>query len=94
MSAARLPRPKEINNTAELQSISFSKILSKDISEIGRLTLACEVFGVFYLDLTDRTCSKMIDDLHQLQQIMTGWFSQPTEKKIKETENVSMPMGQ
>lgn len=93
MSAARHPQSEGVSNTAELQTVNFAKILDKDEAEIRRLTSACENYGFFYLDLTDRACSRVIDDLHQLKQIMTSWFSQPTEKKIRETETLSNAHG-
>lgn len=74
--------------TAELQTLSFSKLVARDESELRALLSACETYGFFYLDLHDWKSGEMLRDRDGTDAILEDWFRLPLEVKEK-TETLS-----
>ncbi|CAD0093578.1 unnamed protein product, partial [Aureobasidium vineae] len=68
---------------AELQTISFAKLASRDPEEQHRLMIAAEQDGFFYLNLLDAESKGLWDDYKNVLNIMASWFESPMEDKVK-----------
>jgi isopenicillin N synthase-like dioxygenase len=77
---------------AELRTIKLNYLLDYHEEEVMKLVLACQEVGFFYLDLTSSGSRKMLENLETSNAIMTDWFSQDLETKMK-TETVSRSHG-
>lgn len=74
--------------TADLQTLSFSKLVARDESELRALLSACETYGFFYLDLHDWKAGEMVRDRDATDAVLEEWFRLPLEVKEK-TETLS-----
>lgn len=91
-SAVPFPNQLSIPQSAELHTITFSKLLDQDDAELAKMISACQTDGFFYLNLLDKGSDKMFKDLDNLTQIMKDWFAQPADSKLQ-TETVSNAHG-
>jgi isopenicillin N synthase-like dioxygenase len=74
--------------SADLQTLSFSKLVARDESELRALLSACETYGFFYLDLHDWKSGEIVRDRDATDVILEEWFRLPLEVKEK-TETLS-----
>lgn len=84
MASTILPSPFPDDRpftTADLQTFSLVKLLSKDPEEVSRLLLAGERDGFFYLDLTAPESRGLWDDYHGVLAVMKKFFDLPLEQK-------------
>ncbi|EME78830.1 uncharacterized protein MYCFIDRAFT_43670 [Pseudocercospora fijiensis CIRAD86] len=68
---------------ARLETLSFTKLLSGDKAEMGRLLVSCQTDGFYYLDLRDWKDGQFVRLLDSLNRIMNEWFKLPLEEKEK-----------
>ncbi|KAI3319052.1 hypothetical protein HD806DRAFT_301268 [Xylariaceae sp. AK1471] len=78
------PAPEQ----AQLHTLKFSSLLTRDRDELANLLAACEKDGFFYLDMRDWELGAMLHNLQAASGIMKQWFDQPLERKL-ETETLS-----
>jgi isopenicillin N synthase-like dioxygenase len=69
---------------AQIDTITFSKLLDRDPQQTNKLVSACENVGFFYLDISDVHSATMLRNLDALNLIMKDWFAQPASVKRKE----------
>ena len=83
-SLDNLPRFPDDVPTAPIASASFSKLLTNDDAEAGKVLEACQTHGFFYLDMRD--CPEgeaLLDESEQLLQLAIEAFNRPLEEKRK-----------
>jgi isopenicillin N synthase-like dioxygenase len=66
---------------AQLQTINFSRLLSQEPAELGKLLHLCKTEGFFYLDLQDIDGRRMLDDKARLLKVMERFFNSSHDEK-------------
>ena len=69
---------------AQLDTITFSKLLDRNPEQISKLMSACEKVGFFYLDISDQYSATMLRNLEGVNSAMREWFDQPVAIKRKQ----------
>lgn len=71
---------------AELETISYDRLLEADSQEIVRLVKNCKSLGFFYLDLTG-TARCVLDDSNSVFRVMKEYFDQPLNTKLEDVRH-------
>lgn len=71
------------SNTAHLETLSYTKLVDNNQSELTRLLKACQEQGFFYLDLAGSGASQALEDRQKALAETQEWFDRPTEEKMK-----------
>jgi isopenicillin N synthase-like dioxygenase len=75
--------PKSYGPLANLDTITFSKLLDRNPEQVSKLLSACENVGFFYLDISDQYSATMLENLEGVNSAMREWFAQPESVKRK-----------
>jgi isopenicillin N synthase-like dioxygenase len=75
--------PKSHGPLANLDTITFSKLLDRNPEQVSKLLSACENVGFFYLDISDQYSATMLENLEGVNRAMREWFAQPESVKRK-----------
>jgi isopenicillin N synthase-like dioxygenase len=71
---------------ADLEIISYDKLLEADSQEIGRLVENCKSLGFFYLNLTG-TAQCVLNDSNSVFRVMEEYFDQPLSAKLEDVRH-------
>ncbi|KAL8704839.1 MAG: hypothetical protein Q9201_002034 [Fulgogasparrea decipioides] len=74
--------------TANLQTLSYTKLVDGDEAECQSLLSSSKTDGFFYLDLSDWKSGQFVGDRDATDRILAEWFKKPFEEKAK-TETLS-----
>lgn len=69
---------------APLDTVDFSRIVTKDPAEIAKLFMASQTHGFFYLDLRTDTTSQILEDVQGVLSVMKRFFAQDLMTKMQE----------
>lgn len=76
--------PRSYEPLANLDTITFAKLLDRNPEQITKLMSACKNVGFFYLDISDQYSATMLKNLDGVNSAMREWFAQPTAVKRKD----------
>ena len=79
-------------SVAPLETVDFSRLVTRDEAEISKLLVSCQTHGFFYLDLQNAESRTILEDAQQLVRIMENYFAQPLEAKMKD-DRQSLTLG-
>jgi isopenicillin N synthase-like dioxygenase len=71
---------------ADLETITYDKLLEADSQEIARLIVNCKSLGFFYLNLTG-TAQCVLDDSNSVFRVMEEYFDQPLNAKLEDARH-------
>jgi isopenicillin N synthase-like dioxygenase len=77
---------------APLETVDFSRLVTRDEAEISKLLVSCQTHGFFYLDLQNAESRPLLEDAQHMVRIMENYFAQPLEVKMKD-DRQSLTLG-
>ena len=77
---------------APLETVDFSRLVTRDEAEISKLLASCQTHGFFYLDLQNAESRPILEDAQHVVRIMENYFAQPLEVKMKD-DRQSLTLG-
>ena len=75
--------PVPVNeDIADLPTISFSALTTRDSNELQKLLKACQSLGFFYLDLHGAASQNILQDCRSVLDFMVLYFGQDVATKM------------
>lgn len=76
--------PSENSRIATLQTIDFSRLMDRDVTEQNKLLELSVKDGFFYLDLQGPRIGKILEDKAAVVRMMEWYFALPEGEKMKD----------